>query len=100
MKLGRLIKTLRVGLGYSQADLADRLDISTSYLCLLETEKRIPSNELLGKVGEILSVSHEALIFLTTSVPSELTKDKASKYQKLQENIAALLLFQGNREIA
>lgn len=100
MELGRLVKTLRVGLGLSQTALAEQLEISTSYLCLLETGKRVPSNELLEKIAKAFSISREALIFLTTPIPAELSKDKAEKYQKLQENIAALLLFQGSEGIA
>lgn len=100
MDLGKLIKTLRVGLSFSQATLAERLEISTSYLCLLETGKRVPSNDLIEKLADVFKVSPEALVFLTTSTPSELTKDKAIKYQKLQENVASLLLFQGVKKLA
>ncbi len=94
MDLGRLIKTIRVGLGFSQDDLAKRLRISVSYLSLLETGKRIPSNDLIDRISSSLSVSREALLFLTTAVPNELDEKGANKYRKLQENIASILIFQ------
>jgi transcriptional regulator with XRE-family HTH domain len=100
MELGRLIKTLRAGLGLSQETLAQKLHISTSYLCLLETGKREPSNDLLDRIADVFTVSREALIFLTTTVPNELKGEKAAKYKKLQENIASLLLFQSGRHYA
>ena len=100
MNLGRLIKTLRAALGLSQEELADRIDITKSYLCLLETGKRTPSSDLINRIASYLRISPEALIFLTTSVPAELNKEKAMKYQKLQENVASLLLFQSNRKHA
>lgn len=100
MNLGRLIKTLRVGVGLSQAALAERLEISTSYLCLLETGKRLPSNDLIERVADAFKISPEALIFLTTSTPAELSKDKATKYRRLQENVASLLLFQRIKKLA
>lgn len=94
MELGRLIKTIRVAIGLSQDDLAQRLQISKSYLSLLETGKRIPSNELIDRISSTLSVSREALVFLTTSAPNELDEKKTAKYRKLQENIASILIFQ------
>ena len=100
MDLGRLIKTLRTAVDLSQGELSKRLEISKSYLCLLETGKRIPSNDLLDRIASIFSISREALIFLTTAVPDELSKDRAAKYQKLQEQVASLLLFQGSKKVA
>ena len=100
MELGRLIKTLRAGLGLSQESLAQKLEISASYLCLLETGKREPSKDLLDRIADVFSVSREALIFLTTTAPNELKGEKAVKYKKLQESIASLLLFQAGRHFA
>ena len=100
MEIGRLIKTLRVGLGISQDTLAQKLQISTSYLCLVETGKREPSKDLIERIAKVFSISKEALIFLTTVAPKELSKEKAAKYRKLQENVASLLLFQETKKIA
>ena len=97
MKLGQLIKTLRISHSCSQKELAERLEISTNYLCLVETGKRLPSDELISRIAKEFKISKDALDFLSTGVPNELDEQNSIKYRKLQENIAALLLFQGEK---
>lgn len=97
MKLGQLIKTLRISQGFSQKELSEKLDITTNYLCLVETSKRLPSNELIARIAKEFKISKDALDFLSTDVPTELDKLNSKKYKKLQENVAALLLFQGEK---
>ena len=97
MKLGQLIKTLRISHGFSQKALSEKLDITTNYLCLIETSKRFPSADLIARIATEFKISKDALDFLSTDVPTELNKINSKKYTKLQENIAALLLFQSNK---
>lgn len=97
MKLGQLIKTLRISHGFSQKSLSEKLDITTNYLCLIETSKRFPSADLIARIATEFKISKDALDFLSTDVPTELNKINSKKYTKLQENIAALLLFQSNK---
>lgn len=97
MKLGQLIKTLRISHGLSQKELSEKLEITTNYLCLIETSKRLPSTELIARTAREFKISKDALDFLSTDVPTELDKKNSKKYAKLQENIAALLLFQGRK---
>lgn len=97
MKLGQLIKTLRISHDYSQKKLSDKLEISTNYLCLIETGKRLPSEELIARIAAEFRISKDALDFLSIGIPSELDEQNSHKYRKLQENIAALLLFHGEK---
>ena len=97
MKLGQLIKSLRISRGHSQKEFSGKLEISTNYLCLIETSKRMPSEELVERIACEFQISKDALDFLSTDVPIELDKKKSKSYLKLQENIAALLLFQSGR---
>ncbi|HKZ43279.1 MAG TPA: helix-turn-helix transcriptional regulator [Candidatus Hodarchaeales archaeon] len=97
MKLGQLIKSLRISHGISQKELSEKLDMSTNYLCLIETSKRMPSADLIARIAKELKISKDALDFLSTDVPTELDKENSKKYMKLQENVAALLLFQGRK---
>lgn len=97
MKLGQLIKSLRITRGISQKDLAEKLEISTNYLCLIETAKRTPSDELVARIAGEFKISKDALDFLRTEAPIELNKKNSEVFRKLQENVAALLLFQGRR---
>ena len=97
MKLGQLIKSLRISKEISQKELSKRLDISTNYLCLVKTSKRIPSPDLIARIAKEFKISKDAFDFLSTDVPTELDKKNSRKYAKLQENIAVLLLFHGRK---
>ncbi len=56
MNYGRAIKMLRVSRGLQQRQLAERLDVDSSYISLLESGKRSRSLELLQAIGEKLHV--------------------------------------------
>ena len=97
MKVGRLIKSLRISFGWQQKDLAEKLSISTNYLCQIETGKRIPSAIIIENIAEKFNISKDALNFLSTDIPSELDAKNAVNYRQLQENVASLLLFQSEK---
>ena len=97
MKLGQLIKSLRISREISQKELSEKLDISTNYLCLIETSKRVPSADVIGRIADEFMISRDALDFLSTDIPPELDQKNSKKYMKLQENIASLLLFRGSQ---
>lgn len=97
MDIGTLIKTIRISRGVTQKVFSERLDISTNYLCLIEKGNRKPSDEVISKIADSFGISKEALSFICTSVPQELDSENSIKYQKLQENIASLILFSKNK---
>lgn len=97
MKVGRLIKSLRISFGWQQKDLAEKLKISTNYLCQIETGKRIPSADIVERIANEFNISKDALNFLSTDTPGELDAENAGHYRKLQENVASLLLFQSGK---
>ncbi|KAF0221145.1 MAG: putative transcriptional [Geobacteraceae bacterium] len=97
MKVGRLIKSLRISFGWQQKDLAEKLKISANYLCQIENGKRIPSPDIIERVAKEFKISKDALNFLSTDIPGELDTDNADNYRKLQENVASLLLFQSGK---
>lgn len=59
--LGRRIRSLRLRLGVSQADLAKRLGISASYLNLLEHDRRPVTAPLLLELARVLDVDLRVL---------------------------------------
>jgi predicted transcriptional regulator/transcriptional regulator with XRE-family HTH domain len=59
--LGRRIRSLRMRLGVSQADLAKRLGISSSYLNLLEHDRRPVTAPLLLELSRVLDVDLRVL---------------------------------------
>jgi len=97
MKVGRLVKSLRISFGWQQKKLAEKLGISTNYLCQIETSKRIPSAGIIEQIAKEFNISKDALTFLSTDIPGELDQENAGSYRKLQENVASLLLFQSGK---
>jgi len=59
--LGRRIRALRTRLGLSQADLAKRLGVSSSYLNLLEHDRRPVTTVLLLELARVLDVDLRVL---------------------------------------
>ena len=59
--LGRRIRTARMSVGMTQTELARALDISASYLSLIEGGRRPAPDPMLAVIAELLSTSIEAL---------------------------------------
>ena len=55
-KIGEIVKNIRKESGLSQVELANKADISTSYLCDIEKCRSIPSITTLSKIAEALEV--------------------------------------------
>lgn len=56
------IKTLREDFGYTQQDLANKLNSSKSVIGLYESETRKPSLEILVKLSEIFNCSIDYIL--------------------------------------
>jgi transcriptional regulator with XRE-family HTH domain len=72
MNLGKAIKLCRNQREMTQQVLADRAELSVSYLSLLEKNKRDPSLSTLEKISHALNVPFTILLFLA-SEKSELS---------------------------
>jgi transcriptional regulator with XRE-family HTH domain len=55
------MKVQRQFLGISQAQLAEKVDTSTNYIALIETEKRFPKPEMLERIAAALEIEPPAL---------------------------------------
>ena len=62
MRLASNLKRLRVSYGFSQANLAERLQIDRSLYALYESGKRCPDPELLYDVACIFGIRMEMLL--------------------------------------
>ncbi|SDI06021.1 DNA-binding transcriptional regulator, XRE-family HTH domain [Vibrio xiamenensis] len=54
---GFKLKGLRINKQYSLAETAKHLDITTSYLSLIENGKKSPSKKVLSKASDLFEVS-------------------------------------------
>jgi transcriptional regulator with XRE-family HTH domain len=62
------MKAQRQILGITQAGLAERVNTSTNYIALIETEKRFPTSEMLERIAAALEIEPPAL-FSTKTYP-------------------------------
>jgi len=60
--VGAVMREFRQGAGLSQDELADRMDVSTPYISMLESGKRYPSIEMLIRVAIALEVQPGAIL--------------------------------------
>lgn len=60
--VGVTIRAFRQEAGLSQDELADRMDLSTPYISMLESGKRYPSIEMLIRVALALDVRPGAIL--------------------------------------
>lgn len=55
-KLGKKIQKLRKSLGYTQEDLAEKLNISRTHMGHIEQGRKSPSLKLMEKIARALKV--------------------------------------------
>ncbi len=91
MQLGNAIKICREQKGLTRTELAEKAELSTSYISLLENNKRDPSLSKVEKIAEGLGVPMSILLFLATdksefeSISSELAEKLSLLTLKLIE---------------
>jgi transcriptional regulator with XRE-family HTH domain len=94
MKIGQILKHIRINKGVSQKEMAEKLGISPNYLSLIESDKKEPSQDKIADFAEALNISKEALLLASTDAPSELNDKDRRDFTRLQKNIVSLLVFE------
>jgi transcriptional regulator with XRE-family HTH domain len=61
-RLGGSIRRLRQARGWSQAELAEKVDVSVDYVSLLERGQRAPALGVLVQIAEIFKVSVDEVL--------------------------------------
>jgi transcriptional regulator with XRE-family HTH domain len=76
------MKAQRYVLGITQAKLAERVDTSTHYIGMIESERKFPSPEMLERIAAALEIDAPALFSIKT-YPSS----KAGTLAEFQEQV-------------
>ena len=63
---GKAFRVVRAAHGWQQADMARRLDISSSALSLIEAGKRKPSVEVIDKLATVVNVPSALIVLLAS----------------------------------
>ena len=87
---GERIQQLRIQAGYTQSELALKLNINRSFLSHIEAGKKGCSIDLLVQLSKLLNVSLDFLI---------LGKDTTSIKEELEELITRLMLLKKNLDL-
>lgn len=90
MQVGQIIKELRKNNGYLQSDFADKLDITPTYLSLIEKNKKTPSIDLLQKIGDLLNVPPSVLAYLSTTT-DQVSPEKKKLFEEVNPIIEKLI---------
>ena len=84
MDLGTKIKNIRYNNNISQEEMAKMLKINRNNLSRIETNKSLPTSEILLKIAELFNVSIDSLLGL--DLDSENSEEiKASKIKKITQ---------------
>ena len=73
LTLGRTLRSIRLGEEESQTDFANKLDVSTQYLCDLEHDRKIVSAKKAKHFAEVLGYSQEQ--FIALAIQDSLEQD-------------------------
>src|SRR3954454_23723420 len=60
--LGDTIREARIAKGPSLRDLAKALEITPSYLSDIENDRRVPSEDVLGRIANLLGLDYDLLM--------------------------------------
>jgi transcriptional regulator with XRE-family HTH domain len=88
--LGQNIKNLRSHRQYSQAELAEKADISIIYLSNIERGKKFPKPAILGQIAEGLGVEIYELFkvdHVPNAAPVAVTENNAKLINRISKDI-------------
>ena len=100
MSVGRAAKFARVAAGIKQKDLADRLDVSSNYLSLVENNKREPSISFLRNLAGELAIPLGLLFLNVDSDLSEVSPEERALLLRIQDFIFQIQQIKLNNEAA
>ncbi len=84
MKLGNKIKNIRYKRNISQMEMAKLLEINRNYLSRIETNKSLPTAEVLTKLAKNFSISIDSLLDINTD-DIDTQKIKTNKIKKIMQ---------------
>jgi len=84
--LYKALRLMRVFHDLSQKDLAEKLDISKSYLSEIESGKKQPTLTLLERYSQVFDVPMSSILFFSESIGEK------EIHKKLRETISSKVL--------
>ncbi|MGK0606142.1 helix-turn-helix domain-containing protein [Enterococcus gilvus] len=78
MRIGTVLKKMRMIYSINAKELAPKLNISPSYLSEIEHNKKVPSLELLERYSEVFDIKTSSIILMAEDYQKN-TKNKKSE---------------------
>jgi transcriptional regulator with XRE-family HTH domain len=100
MSVGKAVKFARVAAGIKQKDLAVRLDVSPSYLSLVENDKREPSISFLRNLADEMSIPLGLLFVNVDSDVSEVSPEERALLLRIQDLVFQIQQIKLHNEAA
>ena len=73
--MGEALRLLRIFNGYKSAELAQKLELSQSYVSELENGKKQPTMEVLDKYAKVFGMKKSTLMLFAESLEGEEIKN-------------------------
>jgi transcriptional regulator with XRE-family HTH domain len=95
--LGKALRLIRVFHDLSQKDLAEKLEISKSYISEIESGKKTPTIDLLNKYSNFFDIPTSSIMFFSENL--DLNRDEKTEKLRgcLSSKILAILDFIAER---
>lgn len=79
--MGEALRLLRIFNGYKSAEIAEKLDISQSYVSEIENNKKQPTIEILDRYANLFGIKKSTLLLFAESLESDnnLQRDKKQR---------------------
>jgi len=90
------MKAQRHILGITQAQLAERMNTSTNYIALIESEKKFPTPEMLERIAAALEIDAPSL-FSTKSYPLQEAGTLAELQEKILSDLSEVITYRFNK---
>lgn len=90
MKLGIIIRDMRIRKGLSQGELADASDLSQTYLSQIENNQKEPNISTLRRIAKELGIPLPVLFYLSLGV-EDIPDEKRKAFELLSPTIKSLV---------
>lgn len=90
MDVGKVIKNIRKSKGFNQTQLANNIDITQSYLSLIEKNKKEPNLSTLKKISNILEVPLPIIFFMSLE-ESDIPERKKEAYELIFPSVNSFI---------
>lgn len=91
MKLGQVLTKLRKETIYTQGEVADKINISRTYLSQIEKNRRIPTIEMIEKLAKFYKVPLFYIFYFSHEEKDLLKNNNLQVYRRLKPTIDDLI---------